>query len=84
LLSGKERFLRYGASCHGQDARGDGPAVVALNPTPSDLTTLAKSHHGEFPSGYVGALLKFGGNLAAHGTDDMPVWGVAFQRSRSN
>lgn len=79
LASGKETFLKYCASCHGADAKGDGPAAVALNPAPSDLTTLAKRHHGEFPSGYVGALLKFGRNLVAHGSDDMPVWGSRFR-----
>jgi mono/diheme cytochrome c family protein len=79
LLSGKQTFLKYCASCHGQNAKGDGPAAVALIPPPSDLTTLAKHYHGEFPSGYVGALLKFGRNLAAHGSDDMPVWGSRFR-----
>lgn len=79
LTPGKETFLKYCASCHGADAKGDGPAAVALNPAPSDLTTLAKRHHGEFPSGYVGALLKFGRNLVAHGSDDMPVWGSRFR-----
>jgi len=79
LLSGKETFLKYCASCHGADAKGDGPAAVALNPPPSDLTTLAKRHRDEFPSGYVGALLKFGRNLVAHGSDDMPVWGSRFR-----
>jgi len=79
LLSGKETFLKYCASCHGADAKGDGPAAVALNPPPSDLTTLAKRHRNEFPSGYVGALLKFGRNLVAHGSDDMPVWGARFR-----
>ena len=79
LASGKETFLKYCASCHGADAKGDGPAAVALNPAPSDLTTLAKRHHGEFPSGYVGALLKFGWDPDYHGSDDMPVWGSRFR-----
>ena len=74
-LSGKETFLKYCASCHGGDAKGNGPASIALKPPPADLTTLARRHDGKFPSGYVGALLKFGRNLTAHGSDDMPVWG---------
>jgi len=77
--SGKETFVRYCASCHGEDAKGDGPAAIALRPLPSDLTTLTKRYEGKFPSGYVGALLKFGRNLAAHGSDDMPVWGSRFK-----
>lgn len=77
--SGKETFVRYCASCHGEDAKGDGPAAIALRPSPSDLTTLTKRYEGKFPSGYVGALLKFGRNLAAHGSGDMPVWGSRFK-----
>lgn len=78
-LSGKETFLKYCASCHGEDAKGKGPAAIALKPPPADLTTLARRYDGKFPSGYVGALLKFGRNLAAHGSDDMPVWGSNFR-----
>ena len=77
--SGKETFLKYCASCHGEDAKGNGPAAIALQPPPSDLTTLAKRQNGKFPAGYVGALLKFGRNLAAHGSGDMPVWGARFR-----
>lgn len=78
-LSGKLTFIKYCASCHGEDAKGNGPAAIALKPPPADLTTLAKRYDGKFPSGYVGALLKFGRNLAAHGSDDMPVWGSSFR-----
>lgn len=78
-LSGKETFLKYCASCHGEDAKGKGPASSAMKPPPSDLTTLTKRYDGKFPSGYVGALVKFGRNLAAHGSDDMPVWGSRFK-----
>jgi mono/diheme cytochrome c family protein len=78
-LSGKETFLKYCASCHGEDAKGNGPAAVALRPPPSDLTTLTKRYEGKFPSGYVGTLVKFGRNLLAHGSDDMPVWGSRFR-----
>lgn len=78
-LSGKATFIKYCASCHGEDAKGKGPAAIALKPPPADLTTLARRYDGKFPSGYVGALLKFGRNLAAHGSDDMPVWGSNFR-----
>jgi len=78
-VSGKEIFLKYCASCHGVDASGNGPAAVSLKPPPSDLTTLARRYDGKFPYGYVGALVKFGKNLVAHGSDDMPVWGSRFK-----
>jgi mono/diheme cytochrome c family protein len=77
--SGKETFLRYCASCHGEGAKGNGPAAIALRPPPSDLTTLTKRYEGKFPSGYVGTLVKFGRSLVAHGSDDMPVWGSRFR-----
>lgn len=79
LTSGKATFLRYCASCHGVDAKGGGPAALALQPPPSDLTTLTKRYDGKFPAGYVGALVKFGRDLAAHGSEDMPVWGSRFK-----
>lgn len=77
--SGKEIYLKYCASCHGAGATGNGPAAIALAPPPSNLTTLAKRNDGKFPEGYVGALVKFGRNLAAHGSGDMPVWGSRFR-----
>jgi mono/diheme cytochrome c family protein len=79
LTTGKATFLQYCASCHGKTAKGDGPAAFAMKPPPPDLTTLTKRYEGKFPSGYTGALLKFGRNLAAHGSEQMPVWGIRFR-----
>ena len=78
-ISGKETFLKYCASCHGEDGEGNGPAAMALKPPPADLTTLTRRHDGKYPSGWVSATLKFGRNPAAHGSDDMPVWGSRFR-----
>ena len=79
LASGSATFTQYCASCHGKTGNGDGPAAFALKTPPPDLTTLTKRHEGKFPSGYVSALLKFGRNVAAHGSEDMPVWGIRFR-----
>lgn len=38
--SGREMFLPYGASCHGKEAKGDGPAASVLKVAPADLTGL--------------------------------------------
>jgi Crp-like helix-turn-helix domain/Cytochrome c len=46
--SGKETFVKYCASCHGEDGKGNGPAAIALKPPPSDLTTLSKRHEGKY------------------------------------
>jgi mono/diheme cytochrome c family protein len=77
--AGRETFLQYCASCHGTTGTGNGPAAFAMKPPPPDLTTLIKRHEGKFPAGYIGALLKFGRNLAAHGSEEMPVWGTRFR-----
>lgn len=39
LAAGKTAFTRNCATCHGSDARGDGPAALALDPKPADLNT---------------------------------------------
>ena len=77
--SGKKTFLKYCASCHGEDGRGNGPAAFAMKTPPPDLTTLSRRHEGKYPAGYVSAVLQFGRSLAAHGSEDMPVWGSRFK-----
>ena len=76
--SGKQTYLRYCASCHGVDARGNGPAAIVLKTPPPDLTTLAKRHDGRFPYEYVSDVLRFGTRIVAHGSSDMPIWGPIF------
>lgn len=76
--SGKEMFMSYCASCHGKDAKGDGPAAAALKQSPADLTTLAKRNGGKYPSDKVTHVLRGQANLSAHGDQEMPVWGPVF------
>jgi mono/diheme cytochrome c family protein len=73
--SGKQTYMRYCASCHGVNARGDGPAAFALKTPPPDLTTLANRHGGRFPYEYVSEVLRFGTRILSHGSSDMPIWG---------
>jgi mono/diheme cytochrome c family protein len=77
-LSGKRTYVHYCASCHGLDARGNGPAAIVLKTTPPDLTTLAERHGGKFPYDYVSDVLKFGTRILSHGSSDMPIWGPIF------
>jgi mono/diheme cytochrome c family protein len=77
--SGKEMYTQYCAACHGADAKGTGPAAVALKTPPSDLTTLAKRHDGKYPSDVVANILRSGTEVAAHGSADMPTWGPLFK-----
>ncbi len=76
--SGKEMFKSYCASCHGQSAKGDGPAAAALRSAPSDLTLLTKANSGKFPSERVMSILRGQATVTAHGNRDMPVWGPVF------
>jgi len=76
--SGKQTYTLHCASCHGIDARGDGPAAFVLKTTPPDLTTLAKRHGGKFPYEYVSDVLRFGTRMLSHGSSDMPIWGPIF------
>jgi len=76
--SGKEMFLSYCASCHGKDAKGDGPAAASLKTLPADLTTLASRNGGKYPSDKVTSILRGQTNLVPHGDQEMPVWGPVF------
>ncbi|MGA2429803.1 MAG: cytochrome c [Candidatus Acidiferrum sp.] len=78
LASGKQTYTQYCASCHGLDARGDGPAAPMLKTPPPDLTTLANRHGGKFPREYVFDVLRFGTRIVSHGSSDMPIWGPVF------
>ena len=49
-LSGAEMFKTWCASCHGTDAKGNGPAAAALKKMPANLTQLAKQSGGKFPT----------------------------------
>ena len=73
-------FIAYCASCHGTDAKGNGPAAEALKVRPFDLTILAKSNNGKYPSMKVTSTLRGDANLASHGNKEMPVWGPIFYR----
>lgn len=71
-------FINYCAACHGQDAKGNGPAAAALKQAPANLTELAKENGGKFPDMKVTAVLRGEAKVAAHGTQEMPVWGPVF------
>jgi mono/diheme cytochrome c family protein len=76
--SGKEMFMSYCASCHGKDAKGDGPAAAALKQLPANLTQLTKLNGGKYPNDKVTSVLRGQAHLMAHGDQDMPVWGPVF------
>lgn len=78
--SGQEMFESYCAVCHGEDARGNGPAASAMKVPPVDLTTLAQKNGGKYPAMHVSSVVRGEADLPAHGSKDMPVWGPLFLR----
>jgi mono/diheme cytochrome c family protein len=76
--SGEEMYTNYCAVCHGKNGKGAGPAADALKTPPTDLTTLAQKNGGKYPGMHVTSIIRGEGNLAAHGSKDMPVWGPLF------
>jgi mono/diheme cytochrome c family protein len=83
---GADLYQFYCGSCHGATARG-GTARSARHPPAPDLTVLARQNNGVFPRERVRATITFGtgsGEIGAHGTADMPVWGTIFRGLDSN
>lgn len=76
--SGKEMYRAYCAACHGADGKGDGPASEALKSRPLDLTDLARRNAGKFPELRVFGAINGDLHVTAHGSKDMPTWGVVF------
>ncbi|HJT87314.1 MAG TPA: c-type cytochrome [Bryobacteraceae bacterium] len=83
-LNGDDLFKEYCAVCHGNDAKGDGPAADALKKKPADLTQLARKNGGNFPELHVMNFIKGQDVVAAHGTRDMPIWGSIFSSMSPN
>lgn len=84
--SGKEMYMAYCASCHGANGTGNGPAATALKVPPANLTLLASKNGGKFPDAKVQQTIKGDPDMpAAHGSQQMPVWGPTFwQLSQHN
>src|SRR5262245_53649869 len=92
VQQGKQLYMKYCASCHGNDGKGDGSVGTMLNPKASDLTQIAKKNGGKFP--FYETMLLINGRSAtsqspnaslpglpkAHGDASMPVWGEVFSR----
>lgn len=79
--AGRDLFLTHCASCHGANARGNGPMADRLRNQPPDLTTFTARNGGTFPSARIRDIID-GRAVASHGTREMPVWGNGFSNSR--
>ncbi len=78
INSGASIFKGYCRSCHGDDARGNGPIGVHLKVPPADLTQISKNNGGTFPADEVNEKIRNGGTVKGHGSAEMPIWGEAF------
>ena len=79
MVQAKEAFVQYCATCHGRDAKGNGPMAATLKKEPPNLTQLSKKNGGEFPAQHVLQTIDGQAEMRSHGTRDMPVWGVKFK-----
>jgi mono/diheme cytochrome c family protein len=82
-VGGAYAFRTYCASCHGTDARGEGPLTDSLRFRPPDLTLIAKRNGGEFPTEKVVRIVDGRNPLKGHGGPDMPIWGDAFRNAET-
>ena len=75
---GKSEFQSSCASCHGADAKGNGPLREQLRVPPPDLTVLARNNNGEFPAAALYQTIDGSKAVSAHGNREMPIWGERF------
>ncbi len=76
---GHKLFMQYCATCHGADAKGNGPTAKVLKKAPADLTKIEKVD-GKFPKLKVQRIISGDDMLDSHGSRDMPVWGAVLRQ----
>ena len=77
---GKEMYMQYCSSCHGQDGKGSGSVSAFLKVKVPDLTLLKKNNQGIYPMDRVILAIDGRRKLRSHGDSKMPVWGESFSR----
>ena len=73
----------YCATCHGAGGQGDGEAAAHLGTAPADLTLLAKTNDGVFPTERVAAAIDGRSEVIGHVDVAMPPWGRLFAHELS-
>ena len=79
IASGKGKYEKYCASCHGPAGKGNGNMAPLLVFKPADLTQLRKKEKGEFPFWRVYRAIDGREMVRGHGSREMPLWGFVFQ-----
>lgn len=75
---GEALYMNHCVACHGIEGRGEGPMTPILMIRPTDLTRLAATNGGVFPTFRVIARIDGRDPLVAHGSP-MPVYGDFFE-----
>lgn len=78
LKLGEMEYLSNCGSCHGRDAKGNGPVAAVLTVKPTDLTMISKKLNGKFPQEHVYKVIDGRDMISPHGNSLMPVWGHRF------
>ncbi len=78
IEEGAEAYGEHCATCHGVEARGDGPMAPLLRLVPPDLTALAMRNGGMFPMARVIERVDGTMDVMAHG-GPMPLFGLLLQ-----
>lgn len=79
IAGGRQLFQKFCSSCHGTQAKGDGPLSESLKPKPANLTKLSPNHGGSFPFWHAYRTIDGRDHIPNHGTRDMPVFGIWFR-----
>lgn len=77
-ILGMVEYQNSCATCHGPEGRGDGALASQLQSAPSDLTTLQAENDGLFPVSYIYEVIAHSFEVGAHGTSEMPAWGLRY------
>lgn len=84
VIKGQKLYAQYCASCHGAQAKGDGPVSASLKTRPPDLTAIQRKGE-KFPFAKVAVAIdgEKTDRAEAHGSSQMPVWGTIFRKTSS-
>jgi mono/diheme cytochrome c family protein len=79
-LEGADNFAAYCAVCHGNAAKGDGPAAAAMKTKVPDLTRISQ-RNGKFSATDIEHVIRgtHKTSTPAHGVETMPIWGSVFR-----
>jgi mono/diheme cytochrome c family protein len=75
--AGRQVFRDFCVTCHGMEARGDGPMTQVLTILPPDLTRLTADSGGTFPVSEIVARIDGRMPVLGHG-GPMPLFGPVF------